>query len=190
MLKAMLYRVSLLQALAVMIIIALLLPLPLVVLTYVNSTYQNKQEAFTALNTKKFNLSSAIFSESLWNFYPELGQKMLDQLLLDPSVQFVYVKDNDGKLFLGWENKAKISNNDDTLFLNKLLEKEGVMIGSLEMGFKRQDLVDSILSDMTLFGGMIFLQLLFGALFDFFIEYLIFVFECFKKAFELDACLI
>ena len=161
MFKAMLYRVSLLQALAVMIIIALLLPLPLVVLTYVNSTYQNKQEAFTALNTKKFNLSSAIFSESLWNFYPELGQKMLDQLLLDPSVQFVYVKDNDGKLFLGWENKAKISNNDDTLFLNKLLEKEGVMIGSLEMGFKRQDLVDSILSDMTLFGGMIFLQLLF-----------------------------
>jgi len=160
MLKAMLYRVSLLQALAVMIIIALLLPLPLVVLTYVNSTYQNKQEAFTALNTKKFNLSSAIFSESLWNFYPELGQKMLDQLLLDPSVQFVYVKDNDGKLFLGWENKAKISNNEDTLFLNKLLEKEGVMIGSLEMGFKRQDLVDSILSDMTLFGGMIFLQLL------------------------------
>ena len=160
MIRAMLYRVSLLQALAVMIVIALLLPLPLVVLTYVNSTYQNKQEAFTALNTKKFNLSSAIFSESLWNFYPELGQKMLDQLLLDPSVQFVYVKDNDGKLFLGWENKAKISNNDDTLFLNKLLEKEGVMIGSLEMGFKRQDLVDSILSDMTLFGGMIFLQLL------------------------------
>lgn len=160
MIKAMLYRVSLLQALAVMIIIALLLPLPLVVLTYVNSTYQNKQEAFTALNTKKFNFSSAVFIESLWNFYPELGQKMLDQLLLDPSVQFVYVKDSDGKLFLGWENKAKISNNDEMLFLNKLLEKEGVMIGSLEMGFKRQNLVDSILSDMTLFGSMIFLQLL------------------------------
>ena len=160
MIRAMLYRVSLLQALAVMIIIALLLPLPLVMLTYVNSTYKHKQEAFTTLNTKKFNLSSAVFVESLWNFYPELGQKMLDQLLLDPNVQFVYVKDSDEKLFLGWENKAKIANNNDTLFLNKILEKDGVVIGSLEMGFKRQDLMDSILSDMTLFGGMIFLQLL------------------------------
>jgi two-component system, sensor histidine kinase and response regulator len=160
MIRAMLYRVSLLQALAVMIIISLLLPLPLVVLTYVNSTYKNKQETFTALNTKKFNLSSAIFIESLWNFYPELGQKMLDQLLLDPSVQFVYVKDSDDKLFLGWDKKEKISNNDDTLFLNKILEKDGVMIGTVEMGFKRQNLVDSILSDMALFGGMIFLQLL------------------------------
>ena len=160
MIKAMLYRVSLLQALAVMIIISLLLPLPLVVLTYVNSTYKHKQEVFTTLNTKKFNLSSAVFVESLWNFYPELGQTMLDQLLLDPSVQFVYVKDSDEKLFLGWENKEKVANNDDTLFLNRLLEKDGVMIGSLEMGFKRQDLVDSILSDMALFGGMIFFQLL------------------------------
>ncbi len=112
----MLYRVSLLQALAVMIIISLLLPLPLLMLTYVNSTYKNKQEAFTTLNTKKFNLSSAIFVESLWNFYPELGQKMLDQLLLDPNVQFVYVKDSDDKLFLGWENKERKANNDDTLF--------------------------------------------------------------------------
>jgi two-component system, sensor histidine kinase and response regulator len=161
MFRAMLYRVSLLQALAVMIIISLLLPLPLVVLTYVNSTYKNKQETFTTLNTKKFNLSSAVFIESLWNFYPELGQKMLDQLLLDPNVQFVHVKDSDNKLFLGWENKANISNNDDTLFLNKILEKDGVIIGSLEMGFKRQDLVDSILSDMALFGSMILLQLLF-----------------------------
>ena len=160
MIRAMLYRVSLLQALAVMIIIALLLPLPLVMLTYVNSTYKQKQEAFTTLNTKKFNLSSAIFVESLWNFYPELGQRMLDQLLLDPNVQFVHVKDSEEKLFLGWDNKVKISNNDDTLFLNKILEKDGVVIGSLEMGFQRQDLVDSILSDMSLFGGMIFLQLL------------------------------
>ena len=160
MIRAMLYRASLLQALAVMIIIALLLPLPLVMLTYVNSTFKHKQEAFTTLNTKKFNLSSAVFIESLWNFYPELGQKMLDQLLLEPNVQFVYVKDNDGKLFLGWDNKTKIANNNDTLFLNKTLEKDGTIIGSLEMGFKRQDLVDSILSDMTLFGGMIFLQLL------------------------------
>lgn len=157
----MLYRVSLLQALAVMIIISLLLPLPLLMLTYVNSTYKNKQEAFTTLNTKKFNLSSAIFVESLWNFYPELGQKMLDQLLLDPNVQFVYVKDSDDKLFLGWENKERKANNDDTLFLHRTLEKDNVVVGSLEMGFKRQDLMDSVMSDLTLFGTMLFFQVLF-----------------------------
>lgn len=161
MIKAMLYRVSLLQALVVMISISLLLPLPFAVLTYVNSTYKQKQEAFITLNTKKFNLSSAIFIESLWNFYPELGQKMLDQLILDSSVQFVYVKDSDEKLFLHWENRAKNVQSDDTLFLSKVLEKDGVVIGSLEMGFKRENLVDSILSDMALFGGMIVLQLLF-----------------------------
>jgi signal transduction histidine kinase/DNA-binding response OmpR family regulator/HPt (histidine-containing phosphotransfer) domain-containing protein len=161
MIRAMLYRVSLLQALAVMIIISLLLPLPLLMLTYVNSTYKNKQEAFTTLNTKKFNLSSAVFVESLWNFYPELGQKMLDQLLLDPNVQFVYVKDSDDKLFLGWENKERKANNDDTLFLNKTLEKDNVVVGSLEMGFKRQDLMDSVMSDLTLFGTMLFFQVLF-----------------------------
>lgn len=144
MIRAMLYRVSLLQALAVMIIISLLLPLPLLMLTYANSTYKSKQETFTTLNTKKFNLSSAIFVESLWNFYPELGQKMLDQLLLDPNIQFVYVKDNNEKLFLGWEHKNRDANNDDTLFLHKILEKDNVVVGSLEMGFKRQDLIDSI----------------------------------------------
>jgi len=161
MIRAMLYRVSLLQALAVMIIISLLLPLPLLMLTYVNSTYKSKQNEFTTLNTKKFNLSSAIFVESLWNFYPELGQKMLDQLLLDPNVQFVYVKDNNEKLFLGWEQQNKVANNDDTLFLHKVLEKDNIVVGSLEMGFKRQDLVDSVMSDLKLFGTMLFLQILF-----------------------------
>ncbi|WP_088437401.1 hypothetical protein [Sulfurospirillum diekertiae] len=119
MIRAMLYRVSLLQALAVMIVISLLLPLPLLMLTYANSTYKHKQEEFTTLNTKKFNLSSAIFVESLWNFYPELGQKMLDQLLLDPKLQFVHVDDSDGKLFLGWENKNKSGNDDNILLLTK-----------------------------------------------------------------------
>lgn len=161
MIRAMLYRVSLLQALAVMIIISLLLPLPLLMLTYANSTYKSKQEEFTTLNTKKFNLSSAIFVESLWNFYPELGQKMLDQLLLDPNVQFVYVKDSNEKLFLRWEQQNRIANNDDTLFLHKTLEKDNVVVGSLEMGFKRQDLVDSVMSDLTLFGTMLFFQILF-----------------------------
>ncbi|WP_263833115.1 response regulator [Sulfurospirillum oryzae] len=161
MIRAMLYRVSLLQALAVMIIISLLLPLPLLMLTYVNSTYKTKQEEFTTLNTKKFNLSSAIFVESLWNFYPELGQKMLEQLLLDPNLKFVYVKDSDGKLFLEWESKEKVGNNDDTLFLQRTLEKDNVVIGSLEMGFKRQDVVSSVVSDITLFGSIFFLQILF-----------------------------
>jgi|GEM_PF-777852 len=161
MIKAMLYRVSLLQALAVMIIISLLLPLPLLMLTYANSTYKSKQEEFTTLNTKKFNLSSTIFVESLWNFYPELGQQMLDQLLLDPHIRFVYVKDSNEKIFLGWDHKNRISSQDDILFLHKTLEKDNIIIGSLEMGFQRQDLLDSVLSDLTLFGSMLFFQILF-----------------------------
>jgi len=47
MIKSMLYRVSLLQSLVVMIVISLLLPLPILLLTYVNSTYKNKQDALT-----------------------------------------------------------------------------------------------------------------------------------------------
>jgi len=161
MIRAMLYRVSLLQALAVMIVISLLLPLPLLMLTYANSTYKHKQEEFTTLNTKKFNLSSAIFVESLWNFYPELGQKMLDQLLLDPKLQFVHVDDSDGKLFLGWENKNKSGNDDNILLLRKKLEKDNIVVGSLEMGFIREDLIASIMADMSLFGYILFLQIFF-----------------------------
>ncbi len=160
MIRAMLYRVSLLQALAVMIIISLLLPLPLLMLTYANSTYKDKQEEFTTLNTKKFNLSSTIFVESLWNFYPELGQKMLDQLLLDPKLKFVHVDDSDGKLFLGWDNKNN-SGNDNIFLLRKVLEKDNVVVGSLEMGFIREDLIASIMADMSLFGYILFLQIFF-----------------------------
>jgi len=159
MIKSMLYRVSLLQSLVVMIVISLLLPLPILLLTYVNSTYKNKQDALTALYTKKFNLSSTIFSESLWNYYPELGQKMLDQLLLDKNVQFVHVKDNEGQLFLGWD--AKDTRADNTLFLHTTLEKDDVTIGSLEMGFKREDLLESMMRDMTLFGSILALQVIF-----------------------------
>ena len=101
MIKSMLYRMSLLQALVVMIFISLLLPLPVLMLVYTNSIYEQKQQTFTAVNTKKFHLSSDIFVESLWNYYPSLGQKMLDQLTLDASVKFVRVKDSDDKLFLG-----------------------------------------------------------------------------------------
>lgn len=160
MIRAMLYRVSLLQALAVMIVISLLLPLPLLMLTYANSTYKDKQEEFTTLNTKKFNLSSTIFVESLWNFYPELGQKMLDQLLLDPKLKFVHVDDSDGKLFLGWDNKNN-SGNDNIFLLRKVLEKDNVVVGSLEMGFIREDLIASIMADMSLFGYILFLQIFF-----------------------------
>jgi len=159
MIKSMLYRVSLLQSLVVMIVISLLLPLPILLLTYVNSTYKNKQDALTALYTKKFNLSSTIFSESLWNYYPELGQKMLDQLLLDKNVQFVHVKDNEGQLFLGWD--AKDTRADNTLFLHTTLEKDDVVIGSLEMGFRREDLLESMMRDMTLFGSILALQVIF-----------------------------
>ena len=159
MIKSMLYRVSLLQSLVVMIVISLLLPLPILLLTYVNSTYKNKQDALTALYTKKFDLSSTIFSESLWNYYPELGQKMLDQLLLDKNVQFVHVKDNEGQLFLGWD--AKDTRADNTLFLHTMLEKDDVIIGSLEMGFKREDLLESMMRDMTLFGSILALQIIF-----------------------------
>lgn len=161
MIRAMLYRVSLLQALAVMIVISLLLPLPLLMLTYANSTYKNKQEEFTTLYTKKFNLSSAIFVESLWNFYPELGQKMLDQLQLDPKLKFVHVQDNYGKLFLNWENTQKSVPDEDVFLLHKTLEKDNVIVGTVDMGFIREDLLSSLMADMTLFGYVLFLQIFF-----------------------------
>lgn len=157
--KTFLHKVSLLQSLIVMIVIALIVPIPVATLIYVNSTFPSKQEDQNTLNTKKFDFSSAIFAESLWNYYPELGQTMLDQLLLDQNIQFVRVRDNDEKLFLMWESPQQ--NPGDTLVLRKVLQKDDVAIGTLEMGFKRIDLIESILKDMRLFGSMILLQILF-----------------------------
>ncbi len=157
--KTFLHKVSLLQSLIVMIVIALIVPIPVATLIYVNSTFPSKQEEQSVLNAKKFDFSSAIFAESLWNYYPELGQTMLDQLLLDQNIQFVRVRDNDDKLFLMWETPQP--NLTDTFVLRKVLKKDDVAIGTLEMGFKRIDLIESIINDMRLFGSMILLQILF-----------------------------
>jgi signal transduction histidine kinase/DNA-binding response OmpR family regulator len=144
-----------------MIAISLLMPIPILILIYVNSTFETKQSELLSVNTKKFNLSSAIFAESLWNYYPELGQKMLDQLLLDKNVRFVHVRDNENRDFLTWESPQKHVNGDDTLVLAKVLAKDGMKIGSLEMGFQRIDLMESMLKDMRLFGSIIALQIVF-----------------------------
>ena len=159
MIKLMLYRMSLLQALVVMIFISLLLPLPVLMLVYTNSIYEQKQQTFTAVNTKKFHLSSDIFVESLWNYYPSLGQKMLDQLTLDASVQFVRVKESDNKLFLGWQKPHSTESHENIMYLSKVLEKDGMVVGSLEMAFIRQDVLSSLLSDMALFGSIVALQI-------------------------------
>ena len=128
-------------------------------LVYTNSIYEQKQQTFTAVNTKKFHLSSDIFVESLWNYYPSLGQKMLDQLTLDASVQFVRVKDSDNKLFLGWQKPHSTESHENIMYLSKVLEKDGMVVGSLEMAFIRQDVLSSLLSDMALFGSIVALQI-------------------------------
>lgn len=38
------------------------------------------------------------------------------------------------KSFLGWEHKNRDANNDDTLFLHRILEKDNVVVGSLGNG--------------------------------------------------------
>ncbi|MDD2383634.1 MAG: response regulator [Sulfurospirillaceae bacterium] len=159
MFKHMLNKFSLLQSLTVMVLISLILPLPLILVTYAYGTYETKQDKQNTINSKKFNLSAEIFVESLWNFYPELGKKMMDQLLLDPAVLYVKVIDINKKDFLQGENKGNASLYDVTI-MQKTLEKDGMAIGSLEIGFHKLRLLESVISDMTLFGSIILLQTL------------------------------
>ena len=160
MIKLALHKFSLSQALVVMIVISLILPLPLVLLTYVNSAYKSKQEVSATMNIKKFNLSSEIFAESLWNYYPEIGQKLVNQLLLDPNLLSILVKDSEGNIFLQGKSHESLSDND-TLILHKTIEQEGLTIGSLEMSFKKEGILESVISDVALFGTLVALQIFF-----------------------------
>ena len=158
--KHLLAKISLLQALIGMIILSLLAPLPLLLGTYVHSAYKTKQAAMYETNVKKFNLSSEIFSESLWNYYPELGQKLVDQLTFEPHILSIKVSDADKNDFLHWQSiDAKSSH--ETLVFQKVLEKDGRVIGFFEMRFKKLGVLESVINDMTLFGSILLLQALF-----------------------------
>ncbi|MBV5279026.1 MAG: response regulator [Campylobacteraceae bacterium] len=170
MVRRILHKFSLLQALAIMIIIALVSPLPLLLGTYVHSAYKAKQDESIVIDTKKFNLSSEIFAESLWNYYPELGQKMIDQLTLDPNILYISIKDTGDRVFLEWKSQTKTSSNN-LFILNKKLEKNGTIIGSLEMGFKTLGILESVISDIMLFGTTLLLQLIFIVIVISFIYY-------------------
>ena len=158
--KHLLERVSLLQALIVMIIISLVAPLPLILGTYVHSAYKAKQEVVYETNSKKFNLSSEIFSESLWNYYPELGKKLLDQLTFEPNILSIKVTDTDRKEFLAWKSPT-FKQDIDVVIFEKVLEKEGRVIGFFEMRFKKLSILESAVNDMALFGSILALQALF-----------------------------
>lgn len=170
MLKNYLQKFSLLQALIIMISISFLLPIPVLMATYVQGAYKTKQETLAIVNEKKFKLSSEIFTESLWNYYPELGQKMIAQLLLDQSIVFIAIEDANDKVFLHWKSKESVSDNE-VLFLQQPLEKNGKIIGSLEMHFKKQGIIDSFISDFFLFGTIFALQFIFLSLIISFVYY-------------------
>lgn len=170
MLKNYLRKLSLLQSLFIMIVISFLLPIPVLMGTYAQSAYKTKQEALEIMDTKKFQLSSEILLESLWNYYPELGQKMVDQLVLDPSIIFIALKDSEQKDFLHWESKGRFS-EDNIFILQQPLEKHGKIVGSLEMHFKKEGLLDSLISDLALFSSIFSLQFIFLALIISFIYY-------------------
>lgn len=158
--KHLLAKISLLQALIGMIILSLLAPLPLLLGTYVHSAYRAKQEVIYDTNSKKFNLSSEIFSESLWNYYPELGQKLLDQLTFEPNILSIKVTDADRKEFLSWGSQ-ELKKDVDVILFQKVLEKEDRVIGFFEMRFKKQSIFESMVNDVALFGSIVILQGLF-----------------------------
>jgi len=158
--KNILAKVSLLQALIGMIILSLLAPLPILLGTYVHNAYKAKQIALYETNVKKFNLSSEIFSESLWNYYPELGQKLVDQLTFEPHVVSIKVSDAEKKDFLHWQSTDK-KISQETLVFEKVLEKDGRIIGFFEMRFKKLGVLESVINDMTLFGSILLLQAIF-----------------------------
>lgn len=67
----------------------------------------SKQETIYEVNEKKFNLYSEVFSDSLVNYYPELGQKLLNQLSFRTQSCFHYSdRDSDGKPFVSWKSSV------------------------------------------------------------------------------------
>ena len=153
-------KISLLQALVGMIVLSLIAPLPILMGTYILNTYSSKQEAIHEINAKKFNLYSEVFSDSLWNYYPELGQKLLNQLTLEPNLISINVTDSEGKRFVSWESNASYPSSEVVTF-EKILEKDGRIIGFFEMHFHKMGIIESVLKDMTLFGSILALQAIF-----------------------------
>lgn len=153
-------KISLLQALVGMIVFSLIAPLPILMGTYILNTYSSKQEAIHEINAKKFNLYSEVFSDSLWNYYPELGQKLLNQLTLEPNLISINVTDSEGKRFVSWESNASYPSSEVVTF-EKILEKDGRIIGFFEMHFHKMGIIESVLKDMTLFGSILALQAIF-----------------------------
>ena len=158
--KRILEKISLLQSLVGMIILSLLAPLPILFVSYVFSSYETKQAAIYEINEKKFNLSSEIFSESLWNYYPELGQKMVDQLTFEPNIVSIHVFDTEKNIFLQWQEDG-LKPEAETIVYEKVLEKEGMVIGFFEMRFRHFSLFESLLSDMPLFSSILLIQAFF-----------------------------
>ncbi len=140
-----------------MVVFTLLLPVPILFGVYVHSTFQTKQEEFVVVSTKKFELSSEIFSESLWNFYPELGKTMVHQLSLDKSFVSVNLSDARGDIFISHVNQT-VTNPEEMFMLEKVLTKNETDIGTLTMVFKKEGLLESIKSDFFLFGSIALLQ--------------------------------
>lgn len=158
--RKILEKISLLQALIGMIVFSLIAPLPILMGTYVLNTYSAKQEALYEINLKKFNLYSEVFSDSLWNYYPELGQKLLNQLSLEPNLVSITVTDSDGKPFVSWKSSVAYPDAQRVTF-EKILEKDGRIIGFFEMHFHKMGIVESVLKDMTLFGSILAIQAIF-----------------------------
>lgn len=152
-------KFTLSQALAIMIVLSLSLPIPILVSVYANTAFKTKQEEFTRLAKKKFELSCEIFTESLWNFYPELAKTTTDQLSLDKNFVSVKIKDAHGLTYLSKTMKI-LQDKDNMLLFSKNLYRKGEKIGSVEMIFQINGLWKSIKADMFLFGSFIVLQIL------------------------------
>lgn len=120
-------KFTLSQSLAIMIFLALSLPIPVLLGVYIQTTFQTKQKEFEILSQKQFELSCDIFTESLWNFYPELAQTTVNQLSLDKHFVSVKIKDSHGLTFLTKTNNI-LKSKDNLLFFSKTLHKKTMML--------------------------------------------------------------
>jgi len=151
-------KFSLLQSLVVMIVFSMLIPLPVLFGVYVHGAYTDKQEQTKKLNYEKFKESSEVFAESIWSYYPRIGEIIINQLILDSTVFSIHVYDENGNDFLSWESKNK---PNELSVLEEDIIRNGVKIGSLKMSFHKETLFESLKSDLLLFGSILLLQLFF-----------------------------
>lgn len=156
-LEKFLSKFTLLQALVMTIILALLAPIPITLYIYSQSTYEKKQEELVKVSYKKFELAGDIFTEALWNFYPELAQITLDQLALDKNFVSIKLLDGHKKNFLS-KTVQELSDKSKIIKFEKVLSKNGDDIGFLEMYFKKDELWDSIREDIVLYTSLAIFQ--------------------------------